>query len=306
MQQQKKQHYLPQDNCMNDTSSGKCPFWHWEAPITLEAFQTMVPGMTIQRPKNCPGEISSATLANIVSGKIERIDMPWLEAVRRTVTGIICRSGVVEFLKHLDTFADDIRTEDLSDLHKTDQASIKFIDFMHRHFQAAVRGCPAGMIEEEYTRVKTILGLTNLPPHQAEHFFTATIKTPAITSHNVLCSLIRDGDIAWKELYETASTISLDFVKRELSQIATFEAMINTYTLQMKWIYPICYDTKTRAHSFNMACADVLPGVKNLEEVHVWCGAMRIPGIPGSKNTLFEDFFLTIAKLYAGVTKMKE
>ena len=42
-----------------------------------------------------------------------------------------------------------------------------------------------------------------------------------------------------------------------------------------------------------------------VEKVHTGCGAHRLPGIHGSNNTLYEDFFLTIARFYAQITKLK-
>ncbi len=116
------------------------------------------------------------------------------------------------------------------------------------------------MIPGDQSRMSTILRLTRLPDKEASDLFGVIIKNPAITASMILESIIRDGHLIGEEMYEVASTVSIEFLKKELAHIGTFEAMINTYAIQMHNAESsILYNPETRTHFFNMPASDIFP-----------------------------------------------
>ncbi len=287
--------------------TGECPFnvlTDEEGAITLARFKSAAPGIILQRPARCPWEIDAQTLARIVGGEIARADIPSLEAVRRTIAGVVCRAGLIEFHKHMSDFVLELREKNLWIEESLAQASEKFISFMISHYFAGIRGCPAWMSPDDLSRISTILRLTRLPDKEAKDLSDVVIKNPAITASMIIESVIRDGHMVGNKMYEVASTVSLEFLKRELAHIGTFEGMVNTYAIQMHDAKTsILYNPETRTHFFNMPASDIFPGIRHTIDVRTWCGAMRIPGREGTKRTLIEDFFLTLAEFCAGVTE---
>lgn len=272
--------------------------------ITLARFRSAAPGITLQRPARCPWEIDAATLAQVVKGELSSADMPSFEAVRRTIAGVVCRAGLVEFHKQMSDFVRELRAKNLWTEENMAQASEKFISFMIGHYFAGIRGCPAWMSPDDLSRISTVLRLTRLPDKEAKDLSEVVIKNPAITASMILESIVRDGHVVGSEMYDIASTVSLEFLKRELAHIGTFEAMINTYALQIHDAETsIFYNPKTRTHFFNMPASDIFPWIRRTIDTRTWCGAMRIPGREGTKRTLIEDFFLTLAEFYARVTE---
>lgn len=301
----------------------------WECPfsgkttgenrhIHLADFKWELPEVTVQRPAQCPGEISARVIQCIHARQDVGAEMPPGAAVLRTLGGFICRSGLEVFQREMPKYAQKFLMGGQGDREhgiwsdQCDREMIRplqyFIDVMGRHFVQALDGCVRWMGRDRQS-FQQLLGATEIPPGGDQKLFDSIIANPAGTSHELLMSLMIDGNIRWAELFEKAQKVSCPFLVRELGHIKEFEGVVLAHVRgEKKQKHYIRYDAEKWTHFFDMsfeALQAFLKGDIKVAQEHTGCGAFRLPGLHGSDNTLYEDFFLTIARFYAQVTAQK-
>lgn len=286
--------------------------------IHLADFKRELPDVTVQRPAQCPGEIPARVIKCLHMGLDVGEEDPPGAAFLRTLAGFICRSGLEVFQRGMDKYTQrflaggrgdkDFETWTAHCDHEMATPLKYFIDFMEQHFFAALKGGTRGMRSDRVSFQK-LLDMAKLPERSAEHVFKSTIANPAGTSHELLMSLIIDGNIRGAEFFEKAQKVSCPFLVRELGHINKFEAVVLAHVRREKnQMHYIRYDVEKWVHFFDMSLSALQAFLKKgirIEPVHTGCGAFRLPGLHWSNNNLYEDFFLTIAKFYAQVTEQK-
>lgn len=301
--------------------SGWCPFsGKTSGPdrhIFLTDFRAKLPEVIVQRPAQCPGEIPARVIKCLHAGEGVGADMPTSAAVLRTLAGFICRSGLEVFKREMPKYTQRFLAGDRGDKdfeawtehcdHEMAQPLNYFIDFMEQHFFAALEGGVRGMGSDRVSFEK-LLGMTEIPEWSDTKLFESTIANPAGTAHELLMSLIIDGNMWGTELFEKAQKVSCPFLVRELWHIQQFEGVILAHVRrENNQKHYIRYDREKWVHFFDMWLDELhefLKRDRGIELLHTGCGAYRLPGLHGSENTLYDDFFLTIAEFYAQVTKL--
>lgn len=284
--------------------------------IFLTDFRAELPDVIVQKPLKCPGEIPARVIACMHAGQDVWAEEPPGAAVLRTLSGFICRSGLDVFQREMSKYTQRFLAGGRGDKdfeawtqhcdHEMAQPFKYFIDFMQQHFSAALNGGVRGM-RSDRDSFQRLLDMTEIPKWSEKNLFESTIANPAGTSHELLMSLMIDGNIGGTKLFEKAQKVSCPFLVKELWHIKQFEGVVLAHVRrENKQKHYIRYDAEKWAHFFDMWLDELhefLKRDRGVELRHTGCGAFRLPGIHKSGKTLYEDFFLTIAQFYAQVTK---